>query len=192
MRMRHIVIRGLSSSNIFLPHYLLNGTIFENMKKKVIECQMYFEFYVQLLYETFLILSKIELNIIKTVYIGLHVYYMSFFVIFEWNLHLLDRCSKNTQMSNFMKIHPVIAEVSHAQRRTVERTDSGTDRHDEANSRFSQFFLMHLTSTTPRKRMGVKLQFGAELCFPVRNFSARFFLASIMLVLTENTFTHQI
>jgi len=30
MRMRHIVICGLSDSKIFFPHYLLNGTIFEN------------------------------------------------------------------------------------------------------------------------------------------------------------------
>jgi len=39
---------------------------------------------------------------------------------------------KNTQISNFMKPRPVGAEVFHADRRT--------DRHDEDNIRFSQFF----------------------------------------------------
>ena len=29
MRMRHIVIYGLSNSTIIFPHYLMNGTIFE-------------------------------------------------------------------------------------------------------------------------------------------------------------------
>ena len=31
MRVCHIVIRGLSSSTIFFPHYLNNGTIFRKM-----------------------------------------------------------------------------------------------------------------------------------------------------------------
>jgi hypothetical protein len=37
MRMRHIVIGGLPRSTIFFPHYLINGTIFENklQNKKV-------------------------------------------------------------------------------------------------------------------------------------------------------------
>jgi len=39
--------------------------------------------------------------------------------------------SKNPQISNFMKIRPVGAELFHA--------DGRTDRHDEANIRSSQF-----------------------------------------------------
>jgi hypothetical protein len=38
---------------------------------------------------------------------------------------------KIPQISNFMKIHPVGAELFYA--------DGQVDRHDEANSRFSQF-----------------------------------------------------
>ena len=42
----------------------------------------------------------------------------------------MEKFSKNTPISNFMKIRPVGAELFHA--------DGQTDRHDEANNRFSQ------------------------------------------------------
>ena len=42
---------------------------------------------------------------------------------------------KNTQISNFMKIRPVGAELLHADR----RTDAQAGRHDEANSRCPEF-----------------------------------------------------
>jgi len=51
-------------------------------------------------------------------------------------LIFLDRFSKNTQISNFIKIRPVGAELFHAD----GRLDGQTDRHDEANSRFLQFY----------------------------------------------------
>ena len=50
-------------------------------------------------------------------------------VRFQWNLNFLNRFSRNTQMSNFMKIPPVGTELFH--------TDGRTERHDEANSRFA-------------------------------------------------------
>jgi len=48
---------------------------------------------------------------------------------------MLDRFSKNTQMSDFMKILPVGAELF----REDGRTEGQADRHDEASSHFSQF-----------------------------------------------------
>jgi len=45
--------------------------------------------------------------------------------------NFLDRFSKNTQISNFVKIRSVGAELIHA--------DGRTDGYDEADSRFSQF-----------------------------------------------------
>ena len=52
-------------------------------------------------------------------------------VRFSWNLNIPDRLSKNAEISNFMKIPTVGAELFHAERQT--------DRYEEANSRCSQF-----------------------------------------------------
>ena len=46
-------------------------------------------------------------------------------------LNILHRFSKNTQISNLIKILPTVAELFHA--------DGQTDRHDEANSRILHF-----------------------------------------------------
>ena len=59
-------------------------------------------------------------------YIGLHVK-----SDFNETLTFHNRFSKNAQIPNFMKTRPVGYELFHE--------DGRTDRHDEANSRFSQF-----------------------------------------------------
>ena len=50
----------------------------------------------------------------------------------KWNLDFLDRFSKKYSNTKFKKVRSVVAELLHADRRT--------DGHDEANSRFSQFW----------------------------------------------------
>jgi hypothetical protein len=55
-------------------------------------------------------------------------------VKFQWKLNFLDRFYKNPRIPNLIKIYPVGAELLRV------RTDGWTHRHDEANSRFSQFF----------------------------------------------------
>jgi len=54
---------------------------------------------------------------------------------FLWNLNILQRFSKNTQMCNFTKFRQLDAELFQED----GRIDGQTDRHTEANSRFSQF-----------------------------------------------------
>ena len=46
---------------------------------------------------------------------------------------------KKPQISSFIKIRPMGAELFFAYRRRDRRTDGQTDWYDEANSRFSQF-----------------------------------------------------
>jgi hypothetical protein len=55
-------------------------------------------------------------------------------VRFQSNEDFVVKFSKNTQISDFMKIRPVEAELFHADR----WSDGWTDRHDVSNSHFSQ------------------------------------------------------
>jgi hypothetical protein len=51
-------------------------------------------------------------------YIGVRVKCSNYLTCFSWNLNILDKFSKNPQISNFMKIRPVGAELFHADRQT--------------------------------------------------------------------------
>ena len=66
----------------------------------------------------FYILRRIERYLIKNVHWSACI-----LVRFEWNFDILDRFSKNNQISNFMKIHPVGAELFHADGWMDGRTD---------------------------------------------------------------------
>jgi hypothetical protein len=76
---------------------------------------------------------------------GQRMYFWSSFKVpvivvwFYWHLNYLDIFSKNIHLSNFMKIFPVWSELFHADGHSDGWTDGWTGRHEEANSRFSQF-----------------------------------------------------
>jgi hypothetical protein len=89
-----------------------------------------FWFSLQLLSEKFLILRKLS-EIWSKMCSGLHVKYPLFVSDFHDTWICGTVFSKKTQIPNFAKIRPVRAELFHA--------DGRTDRHDEANCRFSQF-----------------------------------------------------
>ena len=65
-------------------------------------------------------------------YVVLRVSYPLFLSGFDQTWILSTYFGKNAQVSNLMRIRPVTAELFHA--------DGQTDRHDEANNSFSQFY----------------------------------------------------
>jgi len=89
---------------------------------------------LQILNKTFLILNRIEWDTIK-ICVGLHVNYLLFLSYIHGTWIFSAYFSKNIQISNCIKIRPVAAALFHAD----WRIDRQTERHDEANSRFSQF-----------------------------------------------------
>jgi hypothetical protein len=106
-------------------------------KKEVILHKMFLS-PLQLLSETFLILRRNERDMIK-MSSGLRVQYP----LFLSNLNKTRNFStvffsKNTKISNFIKIRRVGAELFHADGRTDGGTDGRTDRHETADSRFSK------------------------------------------------------
>jgi hypothetical protein len=88
------------------PHYFINRTISE---EKLLNIKCAFWLSLQLLSETLLILRINVWDIIK------NVYWCSCEVptVLVWNSNFLDSCFKNTQISNFIKIHPVQAKLLH-------------------------------------------------------------------------------
>jgi hypothetical protein len=107
------------------PKLALNGAIFEN---KLLNIKCVFWFSLQILSETFLIVRRNERAVIKN--ICWSSYKVSFILVrFYWPLNFLDRFSKNPSNIKF-----------HENMSSGSRVICGrTDRHDEANSRFSHF-----------------------------------------------------
>jgi hypothetical protein len=104
--------------NIF-PLYLTNGMIFD---KKNIEYEVCV-FSLQIFNETFLIIRQVP-RYITIIYIGFHVKYPLLLSDFNgiWILFGIF-FSKNAQISNNMKIRPVVAELFHADWRTDGHRD---------------------------------------------------------------------
>jgi hypothetical protein len=103
---------------------------FPKPKKKLMIIKCRFWFSLQLLPETFLILRRTQRHIIKNAFLSPREVPL-ILVRFSYNMDILETYSQNSQISNVVKIRPVVAKVFHAVGRT--------DRHDKANSRFLQF-----------------------------------------------------
>ena len=114
--------------NIF-THYLINGTIFEKKKKFLNIKYVFFIFCISFVWKI-LVLRRTGQDIVINVYWS--PCKISIIIVrFLRNFSFLDRFSKSTELSDFMKTRLTVSMLFHA--------DIRTDRHDEANSRFSQF-----------------------------------------------------
>ena len=113
--------------NIF-PHYLINGTIFWLKNLRDLKCV--YSFSLQLLPEKFLIIRISERDMIINVYCS-SCKVSAVHAMCSRTLSFIDRFSKSTQISIFMKIRPGGAQLFHV--------DGHTHTHDEADSRFPQF-----------------------------------------------------
>ena len=142
MRVRHIVICGLLGSTIFI--HIIKTARFKKKKKLLnIKCVW---FPLQLLPETFLSPSTIQRDIILNIFMysrKVHVAVDRFYQNLKFSRQIFGK--KNTQISNFIKIRPVGAELFHADRRTDRHTHTYTHTHkhtgghDGVNSLFLQF-----------------------------------------------------
>jgi len=75
----------------------------------------------------------------------------TFFVLSDFVVFPPPFFRKIHNISNFLKIRPVGAQLFHAERRMYGRMDGRMDGHDEADSRFSQFCesaCKHVCSST--------------------------------------------
>jgi hypothetical protein len=110
------------------PHYLINGTI---VGEKLLNIKCVFLFSLQLLSETFVILKRIQRDIVINVH-RIHVKYELFSS--DFNITELLWIDFRNILKYNISCKSVEWEPS-----CYMRADGRTDRYAEANSRFSQF-----------------------------------------------------
>ena len=136
MRMRHIVICGLSGSTIFFPHYLINGTIFGGEGGSIQHEMCWFS--LQLLYENFLIISRTERDMIKNVYwssCDVNRYSCPILMTLEFSRRIFE--------NNYIKFHENPSSVSRVV--SCGRTDTTKVSHDFANAPKSEQYTVSTT-----------------------------------------------
>ena len=104
--------------NIF-PYYLIKDAIFE--KKSYWAQNVCFDIFYNFCLKHFSFKEEMS-DIWSKMFIGLHLKYLLFLSNFNENWIFSTFFSKNTKISNFVKIRPVGAELFHAHGRTDGRT----------------------------------------------------------------------
>jgi hypothetical protein len=127
--------------------------------------QCAFWFPLQLLSETFLILRRTRRDSTARhgtcTQVFMHSARYSCRILIKINF--LDRFWKSTEMSNFMRIRPLGAELFHA--------DGQTDKSEKAKSRFSQYCARAYTSAPVAPFLFISVfniaTFQSPFCFPL-------------------------
>ena len=122
--MRCIILSSMSC--VATPHFPTLLQKRHDFRKKILNVKCVPWFSLQLLSETFHILRRNERDIIRNVHWSSCKVYTRYSLQILMKFEFSRNIFKNTQISNFMKILSLGAKGQ-------------TDRHDEGNSRFSQF-----------------------------------------------------
>ena len=109
---RYFVLCDLPDFTIFF-HIFSQTARFSRGEKKKKNMKRVFWFSLQILSETFLILIKTGWDLIQNVYWSSRKALVTL-VKFQLNLNFLEGFSKNNQITNFITIRPVGAELFHA------------------------------------------------------------------------------
>jgi hypothetical protein len=123
-----------SVAYLVLPHFSTLPHRRHYFREKVVEHKTRVLNSYPTLSETFLILKRIERDIIINIHRGT-LKILVILVRYQWNLNFLHRLSKNNQISNVKKNCPLGTELFHA--------DGQTDRYDEANNLVRNFANSH-------------------------------------------------
>ena len=115
-------------------YYIINSAI---IRKKLLNTKYVFRFSLQIFFEIFPILRKIQRHIVVNVSTFLCKVSI---ILFEFlsNLNFVDGYSKKSQISSLIKTRLIGPELFHADRRTERQADWQTDGH-EGNIAFCNF-----------------------------------------------------
>jgi hypothetical protein len=121
------------------PHCLINSAIFEETSSNI---KLVFLFSLQILYQNFLIVRRICRDMIKNEYWSSRKVSV-ILVRFKCISNFPGKFSKNTQISNSIKIRPMGAELFHADRQTDTTKLTAAFRNTETWLKRVHYYYIH-------------------------------------------------
>jgi len=135
-RLNPIIVRRVAC--LAVPYFSTYFHKWHFFRKRLLNVKCVFWYSPQLLSKKFPTLRIIQRNIITNVYTS-SCKVRLFLLDFNENWNFSTDFRKILAYKILQKMCPVVAELFHADVQTEGRTGGRTDRHDDANSSFSQF-----------------------------------------------------